>query len=90
MFVIYKWQHVVPVELEKCSHQPGKKFIRSFSSELSLHEIYDDIHGSHSGSIKGTEFSVHFGEFEVDGTLSVGDLIGTISTIGAKSLRFVY
>lgn len=81
--------HVVPVELEKCSHQPGKKFIRSFSSGLSLHEIYDDIHGSHSCSIKGTEFSVYFGEFQVDRTLSVGDLIGATSSIGAKSLRFV-
>lgn len=39
---------MVPVEITKCAHKPGKKFIRTFSSSLSLNQLFNEIHGTSS------------------------------------------
>ena len=77
--------HVLSIELEKCIHQPGKKVIRSFSSSLGLTQVFDDLHGSHSGT-KGSACSVYVGQYEADCTLTVGDVM---SSVGTNNIRFV-
>ena len=33
------------VEIEKCDHQEGHKFIRAFSSAIGITQVFKDIHG---------------------------------------------
>jgi hypothetical protein len=76
--------HVVPIELVKCTHQPGRKVLMSFSSAVGLCHVFDQLHGTSS---KGSAFTVYVGEYEAEGTLTVGDVMN--SDVGSSNLRFV-
>ena len=65
------------VEIEKCDHQEGHKFIRTFSSAIGSTQVFEDIHGCAEVS-KTANFRASIwggGGFQVDDTLTVGDLL---------------
>ena len=33
------------VEIEKCDHQEGHQFIRTFSSAIGITQVFEDSHG---------------------------------------------
>ena len=37
--------YVLAVEIAKCDHQAGRKFIRTFSSAIGITRVFEDIHG---------------------------------------------
>ena len=48
MMVNLSWEkvaYVLAVEIEKCDHQEGHKFIRTFSSAIGITQVFEDIHG---------------------------------------------
>ena len=48
MMVNLSWEkvaYVLAVEIEKCDHQEGPKFIRTFSSAIGITQAFEDIHG---------------------------------------------
>ena len=76
------------VEIENCDHQEGHKFIRAFSSAIGITQVFEDIHGGAEVS-KTANFraSIGGGGFEVDDTLTVGDLLTVTKTSVNKTLK---
>ena len=64
------------MELEKCDHQEGHKFIRTFSSAIGITQVFEDIHGGVKVSKTATFVQqLGGGGFQFDDTLTVGDLL---------------
>ena len=78
------------VEIEKCNHQEGHKFIRAFSSAIGITQVFEDIHGGAEVS-KTVNFRASIGGegggFEVDDTLTVGNLLTVTQTSVNKTLK---
>ena len=79
--------YVLAVEIAKCDHQAGRKFIRTFSSAIGITRVFEDIHGGAEAS-KTANFRASIGGFEVDGTLTVGDLLTVAKSSVNKTLKF--
>ena len=79
---------ILRVEIEQCDHQEGHKFIRAFSSAIGITQVFEDIHGG-AGVSKTANFraSIGGGGFEVDDTLTVGDLLTVTKTSVNKTLK---
>ena len=77
------------VEIEKCDHQEGHKFIRTFASAIGITQVFEDLHGGAEVS-KTANFCASIwggGGFQVDDTLTVGDLLTVKKSSVNKTLK---